>query len=103
MTDIARGQVWDYQSISHTRRVLVVSTDALNDAGYPVVLEVTMVAPRNAALKLLSIGLGAELGGYARARTIGDVEPKRFTTLIGTVPTHLMDQVDAALRAVLAL
>ncbi|WP_282781889.1 type II toxin-antitoxin system PemK/MazF family toxin [Nocardia sp. CC201C] len=103
MTDIARGQVWDYRGISHTRRVLIVSTDALNDAGYPIVVEVTTVAPRTAAMKLLSINLGAELGGYARARAIGDANPERFDTLIGTAPDHLMDQVDAALRAALAL
>ncbi|WP_280407485.1 type II toxin-antitoxin system PemK/MazF family toxin [Nocardia brasiliensis] len=103
MSDIARGQVWDYRGISHTRRVLVVSTDALNDAGYPVIVEVTSIQPGNPALKLLSVDLGPQLGGYARSRSIADADPKRFELLIGTAPAHLMDQVDAALRAALAL
>lgn len=103
MTDIARGQVWDYRSISRTRRVLVVTTNALNNQGYPVVVEITDVQPRNPALMLLSINLGEEFGGYARTRSVSEADPKRFETLIGSAPEHLMDQVDAALRAALAL
>ncbi len=103
MSEIARGQVWDYRSISHTRRVLVVSTDALNAVGCPVVVEITDVQPRNPALMLLSINLGSEFGGYARTRSVSEADPKRFEKLIGHTPDHLMDQVDAALRAALAL
>ncbi|MFD3431191.1 MULTISPECIES: type II toxin-antitoxin system PemK/MazF family toxin [Actinomycetes] len=103
MTDVSRGQVWDYRSISHTRRVLVVSTDALNEVGCPIVVEITDVQPRNPALMLLSINLGPDLGGYARTRSVSESNPKRFDKLIGHAPEHLMDQVDAALRAALAL
>ncbi|WP_063047593.1 type II toxin-antitoxin system PemK/MazF family toxin [Nocardia pseudovaccinii] len=102
MTELARGQVWDYKGMSHTRRVLIVSTDALNDA-YPVVVEVTSIQPGNPALKLLSVNLGDDLGGYARARSISTADTPRFQALIGTAPAHLMDQIDAALRATLAL
>ncbi|MFI6869883.1 type II toxin-antitoxin system PemK/MazF family toxin [Nocardia sp. NPDC050406] len=98
-----RGEVWEYRSISHVRRVLVVSADALNTAGYPVVVDVTDIEPSSPALLLLAVGLGAELGGWARCRSISTGEPSRFETLVGRASDEAMEQVDMALAAALSL
>lgn len=97
-----RGEVWQYQGISRSRPVLVVSCDELNDAEQPIVVDVTSFSPQGAAA-LLTVRVGDELGGYARCRTISFADTKRFTGLLGAVPESTMEQVDMALRAALSL
>ncbi|MFD7846993.1 type II toxin-antitoxin system PemK/MazF family toxin [Nocardia sp. NPDC059764] len=98
-----RGEVWDYRSISRTRRVMVVSTDALNTAGYPIVVDITDIEPSSPALLLLAVGVGSELGGWARCRSISTGVLPRFETLVGQASPEIMEQVDMALAAALAL
>jgi hypothetical protein len=45
--------------------VQVVSCDELNDAEQPITVDVTWFSPHGAAA-LLTVGVGEELGGYAR-------------------------------------
>ncbi|MRH88948.1 hypothetical protein GFY24_16095 [Nocardia sp. SYP-A9097] len=98
-----RGEVWDYRSISRTRRVLVVSAEALNTAGVPIIVDVTDIEPGSPALLLLAVGLGTELGGWARCRSISTGDPARFETLVGRASVEAMEQVDMALSAALSL
>jgi mRNA-degrading endonuclease toxin of MazEF toxin-antitoxin module len=82
--------------------VLVVSCDELNDADQPITVDVTSFSPQGPAA-LLTVRLGEELGGYARCRTIGFADAKRFVELLGAVPAETMEQVDMSLRAALNL
>lgn len=82
--------------------MLVVSCDELNEADQPIVVDVTPFSPQGAAA-LLTVRVGDELGGYARCRTIGFADAKRFAELLGSVPESTMEQVDMALRAALGL
>lgn len=97
-----RGEVWDYQGISRSRPVLVVSCDELNEAEQPIVIDVTPFSPQGAAA-LISVRIGDELGGYARCRRISSGDAKRFTERRGLVADSTMEQVDMALRAALGL
>ncbi|MCA1675763.1 MAG: type II toxin-antitoxin system PemK/MazF family toxin [Actinobacteria bacterium] len=97
-----RGEVWQYQGISRSRPVLVVSCDELNDAKQPIVVDVTSFSPQGAAA-LLTVRIGDELGGYARCRTISFADSTRFTELLGSAEEPAMEQVDMALRAALSL
>src|ERR671910_296445 len=92
---VRRGEIWAYQSISRIRPVLVVSADALNDAGEPLVVDVTPTGPAGVTA-LLSVEL-PDGHGYARCRWINTGEPKRFAERLATVPLDVMERVNMAL------
>jgi mRNA-degrading endonuclease toxin of MazEF toxin-antitoxin module len=97
-----RGDVWFYTSPSRTPRVLVVSSEFLNEARLPVVVDVTEVEPSVTTLGLLGVRLGDGIG-YARCAGLGTADPARFGKRIAEIPIDVMEQVDAALRVALDL
>lgn len=95
-----RGEVWRYRGVARERLILVVSDDALNDRGEPIVVDVTATGPQGPTA-LLTVRLGQER--FARCRRVTFAEAGRFTELVGQTPPDVMDQVSAALRVALSL
>ncbi|MFI5721118.1 type II toxin-antitoxin system PemK/MazF family toxin [Nocardia sp. NPDC051750] len=96
-----RGEIWTYQALARTRRVLVVSADELNAAGKPITVDITDTAPTG-VVALLSVPL-PDRSGYIRVRALAFADPDRFTERVAVLPDNVMDQVNMALRAALAL
>ena len=99
-----RGQVWRYApAIARPGAAvlrLVTSADVINaNDALPVVLAVTIVQDDPGSLLAVKV----DSHGWARALTIEPVFRSRLVELVGQVDGDVMDQVDAALRAVLDL
>ncbi|TSD96087.1 type II toxin-antitoxin system PemK/MazF family toxin [Skermania sp. ID1734] len=97
-----RGEVWSYTSTTRTPRVLVVSSDMLNYARLPIVVDVTEIESSFTTLGLLTVSLGDGIG-YARCMGLFRAEPSRFEALLAQVSDDVMEQVDMALRVALDL
>jgi mRNA-degrading endonuclease toxin of MazEF toxin-antitoxin module len=97
---VNRGDIWSYQAISRTRKVLVISADELNNVGQPITLDVTDVAPTGVRA-MLATPLPDH--GYILVRSMFAADPNRFRERLGRAPVAVMDQLEMALRAALDL
>lgn len=95
-----RGDIWEYQSISHTRQVLVVSADELNELGIPITADVTDVPPTGPA-GLLAVPIGGH--GYVKIRDLNRADTKRFSDLVARVTPEQQEAIDFRLRSALDL
>lgn len=94
-----RGEVWRYSGLRE-RLVLIVSADALNEAGEITAVDVDVLTTEG-PLSLLSVQLDETR--HARCYRIGLLNAKNFVERAMVVPQPTMDQVDAALRNALDL
>jgi len=100
---VRRGEVWVISTLrGRERRVLVVGADAAyeNLPNVPVVPVEDVGYVRET---LVTVRIDSPVEGIAIAPGIAPVSKAAAVKRLGTVPTHTMDQVDMALRAVLEL
>lgn len=97
-----RGDIYSYQSLGRTKLVLLVSSDEWTEQGAPMTCELTEIPPSQSTPRgLLATPIPGH--GHVVIRTLGSADPARFIERRAVAESHVMDQVDMALRAALDL
>jgi mRNA interferase MazF len=92
--------------IRKTRPVVVVSNDHLNELSQlavvvPLTKNTSHLSPSHAAIPKGTAGLS--VASKALTEQIKAVDQRRLVRRLGTLPVHLLAQIDRALRTTLAL
>jgi mRNA-degrading endonuclease toxin of MazEF toxin-antitoxin module len=97
---VQRGDIYQYQSISRARPVLLVSADALTAIGRPLILDITDVPPADARV-LLAVEIPGH--GYALIYNPARADPERFRQRLGAATPETMVSVNRALSVAFGL